>query len=155
STIAFEPLALGAMVEPTTPSKTRVDLDVKFGSDVDVRVGTLVRVSLIGGPHVTITDKTSVTGQFKLMDGKLDVQGKQFDIQQGGTITFQGDDPSNPYVDVTASWSAPDGTVVYADFNGPVKTGKLTLRSEPQKTQSEILSLILFGTTDDDQAGSE
>ncbi|HTM45495.1 MAG TPA: translocation/assembly module TamB domain-containing protein, partial [Polyangiaceae bacterium] len=31
---------------------------------------------------------------------------------------------------------------------GPLKTGKVTLRAEPARTQSEILSLILFGTTD-------
>jgi autotransporter translocation and assembly factor TamB len=29
-----------------------------------------------------------------------------------------------------------------------LKTGKVTLRAEPSRTQSEILALILFGTTD-------
>jgi autotransporter translocation and assembly factor TamB len=31
---------------------------------------------------------------------------------------------------------------------GPLKTAKVTLRSEPTLSQSEILSLILFGTSD-------
>jgi translocation and assembly module TamB len=35
-----------------------------------------------------------------------------------------------------------------------LKTGKVTLRSEPAHTKSEILSLILFGTTDGGGAGS-
>jgi translocation and assembly module TamB len=151
----FQPLDLGAKAEPTTPRTGRVDIDVKFGNDVDVRVGQTVQVQLDGGPHIAITDKTVVSGRFNLEDGKLDVQGKEFQIQKGGTVTFQGDDPADPYCVVTASWTAPDGTIVYADFIGPVKTGKVTLRSEPEKSQNEILALILFGTTDDDQQGSE
>jgi translocation and assembly module TamB len=49
---------------------------------------------------------------------------------------------------LTAGWTAPEGTRIYADFVGPLKTGKVTLRAEPARTQSEILALILFGTTD-------
>ena len=48
----------------------------------------------------------------------------------------------------TAAYEAPDGTKVFADFVGPVKTGKLTLRSEPQLGQNEILALLLFGSSD-------
>src|SRR5262249_27444051 len=72
-------------------------------------------------------------------------QGKRFEIEKG-TVTFHGD-AENPEVVVTAGWAAPDGTHVFADFIGPVKSGKLTLRSEPPHTNSEILSLVLFGTT--------
>jgi translocation and assembly module TamB len=49
---------------------------------------------------------------------------------------------------VTAGWNAPDGTRVYADYIGPLKTGKVTLRSEPSRPKNEILALILFGTAD-------
>jgi translocation and assembly module TamB len=38
--------------------------------------------------------------------------------------------------------------MVYADYSGPLKSGKVNLRSEPALSKSEILSLILFGTTD-------
>ena len=37
---------------------------------------------------------------------------------------------------------------MFADFVGPVETGRLTLRSEPALTESEILSLVVFGTVD-------
>jgi autotransporter translocation and assembly factor TamB len=80
------------------------------------------------------------------------VQGKQFTIENG-TVTFVND-PTNPQVALTASWAAPDGTTVYVDFIGPLKTGKPNFRSDPPKTKNEILSLILFGTTDDEQAAS-
>jgi translocation and assembly module TamB len=37
---------------------------------------------------------------------------------------------------------------VYADFTGPLKTGKVKLRSEPARPQNEILALIMFGTAE-------
>lgn len=144
----FRPL-VGHVVEPVTPSNSRLDLDFTMGKDVDVKVGDIVRVQMEGGPHVTVTDKAVVTGQIRLRGGTLDVQGKQFDIQDGGTITFTGGDPGNPDIVVTALWPAPDGTRVFADFNGPLKTGKVTLHSEPAKSQNEILALILFGSADE------
>src|SRR5208282_3164976 len=70
---------------------------------------------------------------------------RRFEIERG-TITFVGNDPGNPTVAVTAGWTAPDSTRVHADFIGPLKTGKVTLRSEPARPRSEILALILFGT---------
>jgi translocation and assembly module TamB len=82
-----------------------------------------------------------------LKSGILEVQGKRFTIEKG-TVTFVGDDPSNPQIVVTASWGAPDGTLIYADFVGPLKTGKVTLRSEPSRPRNEILALILFGSAD-------
>ena len=75
------------------------------------------------------------------------VQGKQFHVEKG-TITFQPDDPSNPIVVATAAWTAEDGSKIYADFVGPVKTGKVNLRSDPARPKNEILAIILFGTAD-------
>ncbi|HEY2513201.1 MAG TPA: translocation/assembly module TamB domain-containing protein, partial [Polyangiaceae bacterium] len=59
-----------------------------------------------------------------------------------------GQPPDDPIVIATAAYEAADGTKVFADFVGPVKTGKLTLRSEPALGQNEILALLLFGTAD-------
>ena len=53
---------------------------------------------------------------------------------------------------MTAGWTAPDGTRIYADYVGPVKTGKVNLRSEPPHPKNEIVSLILFGTADGSSA---
>jgi translocation and assembly module TamB len=86
------------------------------------------------------------SGHIDLVRGTLAVQGKRFAIERG-IVTFTGD-PANPTVVVTASWDAPDGTHVYADYAGTVRAGKLTLRSDPPHTQDEIVALILFGTTE-------
>src|SRR5262249_53141347 len=93
-----------------------------------------------------------VSGQIRLTSGILQVQGKKFEIESG-TVSFVGADPSNPLVVVVAGWTASDGTRVYADFKGPLKTGKVSLRSEPARPKDEILALILFGSADQSSYG--
>jgi translocation and assembly module TamB len=64
------------------------------------------------------------------------------------TSGFDGPDPSNPEVLLKAGWKANDGTMVFANFVGPLKTGKVTLTSDPALPQEEIVQLLLFGTPD-------
>jgi translocation and assembly module TamB len=132
--------AAAARRQPTQIAMRLGDVRVSRGTDLDVRIE--------GQPKITITDETRVSGQIRILRGSIDIQGKPFTIDSG-TITFVGNDASNPQIVLTASWAAPDGaTRVYADFVGPLKTGKVRLRSEPMRPQSEILALILFGTAD-------
>jgi translocation and assembly module TamB len=153
---AFVVVPLGGHVKKAAatgapPAPLRVT--VALGQDVEVRRGTQLQVYLGGSPTVIVTDQVHATGQVRLVRGSLDVQGKTFNIESG-TVTFV-DDPTNPQVVLEASWAAPDGTTIYADFIGPLKTGKVTLRADPPRPQDEILSLILFGTTDETaQSGS-
>jgi translocation and assembly module TamB len=133
--------------EDGKPSTTRTNVTIRLGKDVMIERGQDVRVALEGNPQILISDTVRMSGQIRLRSGSLEVQGKRFEIEKG-TVTFIGDDPGNPNVVVTAAWTAPDGTRVMADFTGPLKTGKVTLRSEPGRPQDEILALILFGTAD-------
>jgi translocation and assembly module TamB len=127
------------------PSGNSLSVKVHLG-DIQIARGTDVRIGLGGDLVANVNTDTTVTGKITTHQGKLDVQGKSFDIESG-TVTFAGD-PGNPEVNVTAGWTAEDGTRVYADYLGPIKTGKVTLRSEPARPQNEIVALILFGTAD-------
>jgi translocation and assembly module TamB len=121
--------------------------------DVHVVRGTQLKVDLSGDVNVGAGPDTPVTGQISLQrGGTLDVHGRSFSIEHG-TITFVGD-ASNPQVVVKARWNAPDGTAVYANFVGPLKTGKVTLNSEPRRPKDEVVQLLLFGTADGRQAQS-
>jgi translocation and assembly module TamB len=115
--------------------------------DVDVVRGNALHVQLTGNPRIELDGEPRVSGQLQLRGGTLDVQGKKFEIRKG-TITFDGPDPSDPTVVVTAEWVAADKTQVFADFVGRAKTGKITLRSEPPRPQNEIVALVLFGTAE-------
>ena len=120
------------------------DMKVSRGTDLDVRFE--------GQPTIAMVDETRVASQIRMLRGSIDVLGKPFAIDHG-TVTFVGSDSTNPQIVLSATWTAPDLTRVYADFVGPLKTGKVKLRSEPSKSQSEILALILFGATDE-QSGT-
>jgi translocation and assembly module TamB len=122
---------------------------------VDVRLGKItierrnqLSVEATGNPKVEIEGgETKITGQVRVVRGWVDVQGKKFEIEKG-TVTFNGESPPDPVVVATAGWTAADNSRIYADFVGPVKSGKVTLRSEPARPQNEILAMILFGTAD-------
>jgi translocation and assembly module TamB len=119
--------------------------------DVHVARGKQVAVDLDGDLSVSADGAPKVTGQIRVKKGgTLDVQGRTFAVENG-TVTFV-DDPTNPQVVVKASWKAPDGTIVYATFTGPLRTGKVTLSSEPTLSRDEIVQLLLFGSADGRQA---
>lgn len=126
---------------------SRTDVDVRIGR-IEVVRGNMARVALTGNPKIVMAGgQTVLDGEIRVVEGWVDVQGKKFDVERA-TVTFTGQPEPNPIVMATATWKAEDDTQVFADFTGPVKTGKVTLRSEPPRPKNEILSLILFGTAD-------
>lgn len=125
--------------ESSTPMKVRIRL-----GDVEIKKGLMLQVKLGGELLMTSDDgKSRMTGRLELKGGKLDVQGKLFDVERG-VVTFAGD-PSNPNIAATARWDSPAGYSVFADYSGDVENGKITLRSEPPLNQDEITSLLMFG----------
>ncbi len=152
----FVLLPLDSVKKPRAPSSgesAKLRMQAHLGN-VEVVRGTQLKVDLTGQVNVDSAQNSEVGGQIRLKKGgQLAVQGKNFTIDSG-TVTFVGDDPSNPEVVVKAGWKAPDGSVVYANFVGPLKTGKVTLTSEPPLPQQEIVQLVLFGTASGKQAQS-
>jgi translocation and assembly module TamB len=145
----FVPVELDGDVDTSGASSangTPLRLAVHLGNDVEVGRGNDLDVRMTGSIVVTAERDLHASGQIRLLRGTIDVEGKPFTLEEG-SVTFV-DDPTNPQIKLRASWTAPDGTIVYADFVGPLKTGKPTLTSDPVLPKSEILSLILFGTPD-------
>jgi autotransporter translocation and assembly factor TamB len=128
--------------EPPSPLR----ISVKLGKNVTVQRDRTATVQLGGQLTILVADETDVNGRIEVRGGKLDVQGKTFEIERG-VVTFEGDDPGNPTITATARWDAP-GYTVYAEYLGDVKTGRIRLHSEPPLTDSEIASLLLFGSPD-------
>jgi translocation and assembly module TamB len=129
--------------------KSPIHVAIKLGGGVRVQRGGDLDVHLQGQPVVALTDETRVSGQIRFLPGgTLDVQGRVFEIENGA-ITFVGDDATNPQVVLTAGWTAPDGTRIFADYAGPLKAAKVTLRSSPYRPANEIDALLLTGSTED------
>lgn len=145
--------AARAAAESGDPSTSlTAKLSVSLGDDVMLE-GRGLRIYLGGKTVVEIAEEIAVTGQITLRNGgTIDVQGRKFVVDRGTVSFVEGDEPSNPIVIAAAYWDAPDRTRVWVEFNGPLKTGKLTLRSEPPYSKNEILSILLFGRADPNQA---
>ena len=127
---------------------------VAIGDEVQLE-GRGLKLFLGGRAVVDVTDEVDVTGQITLRNGgTIDVQGRKFIIDRGTVTFFEGGNPADPLVVAAAYWDAPDRTRVWVEFNGPLKSGKLTLRSEPSYSKNEILSILLFGRADPNSASA-
>jgi translocation and assembly module TamB len=141
----FVALPLHAPEKPREAGSTNIRVAVNLGRDVRVRRDANLDVELTGQPVLEVTDAARVNGIVNVNRGYIDVLGKRFSIEPASTISFTGDS-SNPQLVVTAQYDAPDGTRIYADAVGPLKKPKISLRSDPQRPQDEILGLLIFGS---------
>jgi autotransporter translocation and assembly factor TamB len=127
--------------EVEQPTKVQVHL----GNSVWIERPQQAKVQLSGSVNVISGEPTRIDGQIELRGGTLDVNGKTFHVESG-TVAFTGADSTDPTITATARWDSPAGYTVYAQYAGTAKSGKLILRAEPQLTQNEIISLLLFGS---------
>ena len=91
------------------------------------------------------TGEASLRGYVLLYEGRIDVLGNYFYLEENNARVIFDGDPSNPKLSVTARWDASDGTRVFADVTGPLRDPRIQFRSEPAMPQSEVLALVLFG----------
>ncbi|MEO6601958.1 MAG: translocation/assembly module TamB domain-containing protein [Polyangiaceae bacterium] len=148
-TLPLQPL------KESDPSKNDhpLTVDLNLGSQLWVAQGDTTQIQLGGKLKLVLGDPMTMTGQVQVQGGKLDVSGKQFQIE-GGTVTFSGE-PANPSIVATASWDAADDEHhrVYAEASGTASDLKVNLRSEPPLTKDQVLSLIVTGSADGSLAG--
>jgi translocation and assembly module TamB len=122
-------------------------MNVVLGDSVHLE-GRGLDVALGGRTFVELADELKVTGRIDLRGGTIEVHGRRFTVDRG-IVTFpDGGDPGNPTIVAAAYWDSPDRTRVWVEYAGPLKGGKLTLRSEPSYSPNEILSVLLFGRPD-------
>jgi translocation and assembly module TamB len=126
-----------------------VSLDEMLGAKAAAPSGLVVvrraglDVRLSGATVIEMGDVFSMTGTIETVSGRVLAMGKPFEVQRG-LVRFEGQ-AANPFLNVGASWDAPDGTHVVAELVGYLKEAKLRLRSEPARPENEVLALVLFG----------
>lgn len=137
----------------TTSASFTTKLEATLGQHVRLE-GRGLDVLLGGKTYVQLANELAVTGQIDLRGGTIEVHGRRFTVDRG-IVTFpEGGDPGNPSVVAAAYWDAPDRTRVWVEFAGPLKSGTLTLRSEPAYSKNQILSILLFGQPDPNTAAA-
>ncbi len=134
---------------PTTPWVIGVEL----GDEVRVR-SRLMDIQLRGEPEIHLGGETRMSGYVELVPGgNIDVLGRTFFIDQG-RVQFDTGDPGNPHLDVSATWRAPNGTIVRAIVRGTAEKPQLNWESDPALPGGEqaIVALVL-GTGGGETAG--
>jgi translocation-and-assembly-module (TAM) inner membrane subunit TamB-like protein/AsmA-like protein len=85
-----------------------------------------------------------VTGSFDSVRGTYVFQGRRFDLNPVSSINFRGDLNPEIYISVSRTISGVDTRVT---ISGPLREPELQLASTPPLESSDILSLIVFGTS--------
>ena len=151
----FVTLPLQPLIE-SDPSKNESPMvvNLNLGDNIWVQQGDTTKIQLGGRLQLVLGDPLTIEGQINVKSGKLDVSGKQFEIESG-VVTFSGE-PGNPTIVATARWDSPDEDRhrVYAEASGTAAKLKVTLRSEPPLSKDQILSLLLTGSADGTLGGS-
>ncbi|MEJ2724189.1 MAG: translocation/assembly module TamB domain-containing protein [Deltaproteobacteria bacterium] len=84
-----------------------------------------------------------ITGKLGIVRGRFNFLGKQFDLTRG-LISFQGETPPSPLLDVRGEARTKDITA-RIELSGSLQSPEITLSSEPSLPTDEILSRLLFG----------
>ena len=86
--------------------------------------------------------KPILTGSLSIKRGYFDLLDQRFNLRRG-VITFNGESPPNPTIDLEATAQAGDITGIIR-VEGLATKPTLTLDSEPPMPQDEVLSRLLF-----------
>jgi translocation and assembly module TamB len=139
----FVLLPTGPPAEAPAHAGVKVHASIDLG-ELRIRRDVSVDILVHGQPFVDLDGKTRVHGVVDLVRGKVEVFGKRFTLEPS-TVAFTGD-AENPQLHATAKYDAPDKTNIFVDVAGTPNRLKLTLRSEPPRSQDEIFGLLLFGS---------
>jgi hypothetical protein len=120
-----QPAAQLVEVAPTDTGVTLRSLTFRSARDLwlmhqdfSVQVGVDVELARVAG-------EPRLTGQATLRRGDLKLLGKSFELERG-TVTFTGDTPPDPALDLKASFQPPSGQKLIVQVSGRASAPELT-----------------------------
>jgi translocation and assembly module TamB len=119
----------GDDVRPTAGGYSVGDLNLTVGGDI--------RATKAAG------DRPVVVGSIKTIRGFYEFQGRRFDLERDGTVSFKGPDPTDPTLDITGIREI-SGVEARVHVHGTAQNPRLELKSVPPLDEADILSLIVF-----------
>jgi translocation and assembly module TamB len=91
------------------------------------------------------TASPQVFGKAEVIRGSYEFAGKRFDLTRG-RITFNGETPIDPQLDIVATGDANDISATIS-IGGSSQRPQITFASTPSLPEEELLSRILFGSS--------
>jgi translocation and assembly module TamB len=137
---------------PPSPPPLGANLYQNLAIDLNAEIhrNTWVKVAgssaeLEGKVHVEKKSDGPLTllGSIDTVRGQIALAGQPLDLQKG-EVTFTGDAKIDPSLDIIAQRQLPQYTVM-ANIGGTAQKPTLTFSSDPQMSQADILSVLMFG----------
>ncbi len=134
--------------------EAEIDVSVRIPSGVWVQ-GQGLNVELAGELHLVQKGiYPTVAGELHAVRGNLIFIGRNFNMEKG-SVGFFGEDKIDPSLDIAMSTKV-EGVLIRIAFRGTLQKPELILTSEPEMTEGDIISFLLFGKSidnlDHDQA---
>jgi translocation and assembly module TamB len=118
--------------------------------DAEVR-SSMLNLSVVtpkGQPiDLLLSDRLHAGGNVLLDRGSIVLNKKKFEIDEA-IVRLRDEDTGNPDVNLTAHWDSPGGSRVFVSYVGllkPITDDKFRFRSDPPRSQDEIVQLLVFG----------
>lgn len=104
-----------------------------------------VNVTLGGELHAQkpAGGEARITGDIHTIRGFYELEGRRFDVARDGKVTFNGPDPTDPALNITATRDI-SGVDAAVHVQGTVQRPTVALSSTPPLDQADVLSLIVF-----------
>lgn len=164
STEAAAPVALDAIAALNPWDRLGLNLQLAIpgtlrmtGDEVQIRSGTPLglgsfNLRAIGDLYFYKDpgDEMYITGSLDSVSGTYAFQGRRFDIDPASSINFHGDRNPDLYVTVAREIS---GVLTQVRILGSLQQPELQLTSTPPLDPSDVLSLIVFGTSTNSLSG--
>lgn len=129
--------------DPLPVPEVEVDVRVEIPGGLWIR-GRGLEAELVGALEVDQREgEARVDGELEARRGSLLLLGRTFSFQRGG-VTFEGGDPANPTLDMVLATNV-NTVLIRVLFSGPAQNPVLSLESEPELPEGDIVSYLLFG----------
>lgn len=129
-----------------SPAAGTFDLDIRVRADNRLFVSGMglesewsARIN-VGGTSAA----PQVRGQLEIVRGTYSFASRRFEVERG-VITFQGNQLTNPTLDLAASTTA-EGITATLNVSGTAQAPQIAFTSSPNLPQEEVLARLFFGT---------
>ena len=145
--------AAGRSRGPGAANLPRADIRLTIPSGLWLR-GQGVEVELVGDLDLrTLDGRPVVEGELAAARGLCRFLGRSFRIERGN-VRFDGKAEIDPALDIALT-TIIDGALYRIVFGGTVKRPTLSLSSEPELPEGDIMAMLLFGRPLDDLSGDQ
>lgn len=147
----LQPLGPQAWQKARTRATTTYRIRLSLGRRAKVTRADMA-LPITGTPMLEFNGNVHPSGIIQLgANGRLELFGKSFVIDRG-QVTLNPDNPSNPQLDVAATWRGPTHLVT-ARVQGTLNDARLRLSSDPPlPSEARVMALLLGGDSGSDSS---